>query len=415
MRFWKIFLALLPIWIYTFIFKFGAGLHYALLPTFGEKLFPLWIAGLLMGSASLIQMICDVPAGYFLDRFGYVRGLKVGTAFFCLAGLVLLFGLHPWTYCVSLACSAVGWLLFSPALDAYVLVAAERKFTGTYMALREMTESAGIVVGMALLAFVIHFSIPLLGLMIGSILLIGLVILGGVPEETCSVHEEKKIAHQSFYIRRNFLHHVLLALKKLNPVSTLLFLSNLSSAAFYGMVWFVIPLLIVREGAPGPLSFGLIVFDLSVLFVGFFIGYATDRWSKKWLVFWGLLLFAVMAFLLGFHFGWLFLVFGFLATTGEEMSSISLWAWLDHLDKDHSEDALISGVMSLAQDVGWMIGPALAGFLFYYVGPSWTIATGAGFIFITWAVSAIYMQTIPPLPTRISMPLHIPRRRRHKR
>ena len=268
---------------------------------------------------------------------------------------------------------------------------------------------------MGMLAFIVDFPAPIIGAIIAGILFIAIIALLLTPSVHATASEEKKIAHQSYYVRRAYIGHALGSLKRLNPASTLLMLTGLSGATFYGIIWFVIPILIAHSVQSHALSFGLAIFDFSVLVVGYLIGRLTDRWSKRWLVFWGLLLFAVMAFLIGFNFGWLFIVFGFLATTGDEMASISLWAWMDHLDKEHSEDALVTGLLCLAQDLGWTIGPVAAGILFQFIGPSWTIACGALLIFLTWIIAALWTHHIPAEPFPRPALFHAPRRRRHKR
>lgn len=411
----KLLLALLPFWIFIFAFKFGGGLHYTLLPTLGAQIFPLWIVGLLIGVSSGIQMLLDVPAGYLLDRFGYVRLLIIGTGIFLIGSLSFLFGLDQWTYIINIVCSAAGWLFFGPGVDAYVLTTAPKTLAGRIIATRDVVMSGGIISGMGLLSFVVYLSAPSLGMVIASILGVGLLALFCTPAVRGSVHDEKKIERHSFYIRRNFITHVLRSLKKLNPASGLLLLSNFSGSIFYGIVWFVVPLLIQRGIQSHTLGIGLMIFDMSILIVGYFIGKLTDRWSGRALIFWGLLLFALMALFLGFDFGWLFVIFGFLATSGDEMSSISLWAWLDHLDKTHADDGLIAGSLSLAQDLGWTVGPIAAGLLFQFFGPSWTIACGSVFLFITWIIAALWTHHIPRDPFVRLPSFHAPRKQRHKR
>ena len=90
--------------------------------------------------------------------------------------------------------------------------------------------------------------------------------------------------------------------------------------------------------------------------------------------------------IIGFSFSWLFLLFGFLATAGDEMAAVSLWSWLHALDHEHDNDGAVSGVINLFQDFGWAIGPIAAGFLYESIGPSLTITLGALPIIITWAV-----------------------------
>lgn len=175
--------------------------------------------------------------------------------------------------------------------------------------------------------------------------------------------------------------------------------------------------MIERTVQSGPLSFGLIVFDASVLLTGFFLGRLADTWDKRWLIFFGMLLFSVCGILLGLNFGILFVLFGFLATTGDEMASVSLWAWLGVVNKRSSEDGLITGAMTLVEDLGWTVGPCLAGLLFEPVGPTWTIVIGASCIMCAWAASSVLMFfSRTPATTLLERASdHYPRHKPHKR
>lgn len=410
------FLTLLPFWLYIILFKSAASLHFTLFPVLGERLFPIWIVGILVSAEAFLQMSFDVPAGYALDRFGYIRTLKISSICFLVGACILFFGLHAWTLIISTFLAMIGWLFFGPGVDAYVLVKADKRIAGRFMALRDITASAGVVIGMAILPFLLHVGIWIIGIVLASLFCLSLFALSRASKDTASVHQEKKIGHQSFYIRRHFIHHVFLALKHLNPVSAMLILQRFSAALFYGIVWFVVPLMLSAMTHSGPLDFGLIVFDLAILFTGYFLGRLTDTWDKRWLVFWGMLLFSVSALLLGFNFGILFIVLGFLATTGDEMASVSLWAWLDVLDKKHSEDGLVTGALTLFEDLGWTVGPLLAGFLFESIGPTWTIVTGASCIFIAWAASsALMIRSHAPIRLSIDRTRdHLPRPKPHK-
>jgi len=113
----------------------------------------------------------------------------------------------------------------------------------------------------------------------------------------------------------------------------MLVLSNISGSIFYGMIWFVIPLVIAHQASSEILSIGLGIFDFSIVALGLVLGNLADRVNKRTLVFFGLFLFSIAGAFTAFSFNWLFLIFGFMATTGDEMSSIALWSWLHNLDK----------------------------------------------------------------------------------
>ena len=110
----------------------------------------------------------------------------------------------------------------------------------------------------------------------------------------------------------------------------------------------------------------------------------------------GLFVFAIAGMLLGLSFGPLFLFLGFLATTGDELSSLSLWAWLYSLNTNHKNYGLISGTVSLFEDIGWAVGPILAGILYTVVGPAWSITIGGAILFLNLLVALFLTKTFSP-------------------
>ena len=107
-----------------------------------------------------------------------------------------------------------------------------------------------------------------------------------------------------------------------------------------------------------------------------------------------------------------FLRLAFPPTSGYELSGISLWAWMETIDKNHRHDALVTGVINFFDDIGWTIGPVIAGILFSTVGPSWTIAAGGGLILAIWAISSVLIARTPVVPLRLLSPK--PHKLRHK-
>ncbi|OGM98490.1 MAG: hypothetical protein A2915_00820 [Candidatus Yanofskybacteria bacterium RIFCSPLOWO2_01_FULL_41_34] len=388
----NIFLKFIPFWIFLVLYKLGGALHYSLISPLGERLLPLWVVGVLMGGGSVIQLILDVPAGHLLDRFGYLRLLKLTTFIFLFAGIALVFQFTLTTYLVSLTAATFGWVFFGPGVNAYVLSQAPKENAGKFFSFRDIFGSMGVVLASAVLGLVLALSTTMIGWLIFVTMAIALFVIYFSPSDAASVHSEQKIPTQYHYIRRSYIHKILPILSKLNPASTMLLLTGLTSSIFYGVIWFVVPLVIANTANSGLLSIGLGIFDFAVVALGFILGKMADRGNKRTLVFFGLLLFSVSGTILSFNFNWLFLLFGFLATTGEEMASISLWSWLHSLDKEHANDGLVSGVINLFQDLGWALGPILAGFLYGWIGPSWTIMSAALLLFVSWIAYQFVMR-----------------------
>ncbi len=411
----NIFLKFTPFWFFLIFFKFGAGLHYTLVSPLGERILPLWIVGLIIGGGSVIQLILDVPAGHLMDRYGYLLFLKMATISFFMAGICFIFGITPLTYFLSIFFSTFGWLFFGPAMTAYILTQAPKESAGKFISLREVFTSLGIVFASGALPFVLLFPTTQMGYMLCFLLTIAFVLLFFSPQDRRSVHAEIKLSTQHHYIRRHFLTTTLKAVTKLNPASFMLILLSFSAAMFYGVIWFVVPLVIAHQASSGLLSVGLGMFDFSVVVLGFLLGNLADKINKRALVFFGLLIFSVSGMLLGFNFGWLFLLFGFLSTTGDEMAEISLWSWLHTLDREHANDGVVASVIAFFEDIGWAVGPMAAGILYGLVGPSKAIVIGAVPIFVTWIVYQVVAHIRPWHMLRLIPAPAKPHRSRHKK
>lgn len=395
------------------VYKFAGSIHYSLISPLGERLVPLWVVGLIMGGGSIIQLLLDVPAGHILDRFGYLRMLKFTTFIFMFAGVALFFKFTLFAFLISVITATFGWLFYGPGINAYTLSVAPKTHAATFVSFRDIASSLGIFFGSAILGILLHLDTRLLGLLIFLAMTIALIALFFSPKDKVSVHAEQKIPTHHYYIRRHFIGDTLKILGKLNPASTMLLLVTLASSVFYGIIWFVVPLVIAKQANSGFFSLGLGIFDFAIVTLGFALGNLADRGNKRSLVFFGLLMFAVCGMLLGFNFNWLFLIFGFLATTGDEMASISLWSWLHNLDHEHAHDGRVAGVMSLFEDAGWAIGPILAGILYEPIGPTWTIVAGASIIFATWIVYQFMTREHKQMPRLAPIPVK-PHRDRHR-
>jgi len=397
-------LALLPFWLFVFLFKFAAGLHYTLLSPLGERIIPVWIVGIIIGAASLGQLIFDVPAGFILDRFGYIRMLTIGTGIFFLGAVALFFGLTIVTYSITIFFSFLGWLFFGPGINAYTLLQAPQTAGGRYMGIQHASASLGIVCASIALIFLIHAPAIVIGSVIALIFVLAIIAIAQAKKDhdTVSITGEKR-EHKSYYVRRKTLSKILPAMARLNPASAILAFQDFAGSVFYGVIWFVVPLVIAEQQSAGALSLGLGVFDLSVVLLGALLGKIADRYDKKILIFLGLFCFAAFGVFLGFSFNIIFLVLGFLTTTGDEMSSASLWSWLEELDTQHEEDGLINGVITFFDDLGWTVGPVIAGFLFETVGPSRAIAIGAIPIFASWLFAIMFLHgKNPPRPALVA-------------
>lgn len=407
--YWKVFF---PFLLFLTFFKFAGGLHYTLMAPFGEKVFPLWLVGIIIGLASIVQMIFDIPAGYILDKYGYKKLLTITTGIFFVASLVFLFGATPLSFIFTCLVAAFGWLFFGPGTNAYTLVQAPKKMVGRFVATRDVFASLGIVLSSALVVFAVRFETQVTGLILCGLFFISFIgIVLSPKERTVSVQHDSS-EHQGLNLK--FLRKAWNSIIVLKPVSFMLISTSLISAIFYAIIWFVVPLLLAHTEQGGVLGIGLAVFDFSVVALGFILGRIVDAYDKKILVICGLIIFAVAGTLLGFNFGALFILLGFIAATGEELTGLSLWAWLYAIDKEKKHYGLISSSISLFDDIGWAIGPVVAGILYTVVGPTFTIAAGGLLIFLNLFIFYMFVDPFASRPPHVSHLPQFPHHQRHK-
>lgn len=371
-----------PFWFFLTMFKFAAGLHFTLLSPLWEKVLSLWIVGIAIGMTSIIQLILDIPAGYLLDKYGYLKMLKITTVFFIVAAACLFFQFNTITFILTLLASSFWRLFFGPGTNAYVLSKAPKADAGKFISFRDSFESFGIVLSSAVLAFVIPLPTYGIWIILFILLMIAWILLFFVKPDTVSVHVEKKIETHHYYIKKKSF-KALKTIRELNPVSTILILSSFSWAIFYSIIRFVVPLMIANAKGWTLLGIWLGIFDFSVVVLGFLIGRLADKYNKKKLVFIWLLIFSISWILLWSNFGLLFVILWFIATTGDEIAGISLWSWLSTIEKHHTDDGKISGIMSLSSDLWRAIGPMVAWFLYVWIWASWSIAVGWFVLLIT--------------------------------
>lgn len=403
------FFKFIPFWLFLSLFKFAGSIHYTMMSPLGEKVFPVWLVGIFVGASAFMQLCLDIPSGYLADKLGYKRTLMITTLCFIVAASALFFGLTPVTFIATLFGGVFGWLFFTSSANAYVMSQSEGHEVGRMVSIKDTFASVGVVLSGAVIVFAVNWNTTLLAGFIIGILVLAYLVLSRAPREPVAHNHKKEKLHPRFITAAFKTAH------SLRPASYLLMITSFTAALFYAIIWFVVPLLIAHDINAKTLSIGLGIFDFAIVILGFTLGRIVDTFNKKLLALLGIIIFAVAGILLGANFGFVFLLLGFLATTGDELTGLSLWSWLYSLNKDHEHYGLVTGVVELWADLGWTIGPILAGFLYTLIGPSWTISVGGIIILINLVMYLFMLRN--PLPAHagtVTHPRHHKQRYHHK-
>lgn len=380
--------AFAPLWFYIVLYKFGAGIHFAMIAILGARVLPLWIVGLSVAYASLLKLALDVPAGFFLERYGYLRLLRLTTLLFIGAGGVLLFELTPLTFFLTITLGALGWLFFTPGINAYLLSHGPAPIIGKLFGILRASEGAGVMLALIGLPLFVQLSTPALGLiilfpLIGSL---GALAIGRrfrmpstLPEVLSSKIQIQRAGYKK--IRTAFAH--------LHPVGTALGVHMLCVASFYGIIWFVFTLIIEEGTAKGVLSASMAALEFATIISGLTIARFVDSGKKKSLIIIGLAGLATTTAFLGTTLAPLLILICLLFSFSDELVRITLWAWIDERAPEEQHHAIVTGVISFLEDLGWAIGPAIAGIFLASSGAPAVLRLGSliiliGVLIILW-------------------------------
>ncbi len=357
-----------PFWFFVLLFKLGAGIHYSLIAVLGSRILPLPIVGLCIGLAAFLQVALDVPAGFMLERYGYLHMLRISTICFVIAGLILVLGLIPLTFILSTVLSGLGWLFFTPGLEAYLLAHSPVAIIGRITGLQRTIQAIGMTLAIIGLPYFVQLPSTIVGLIIIYPLVGAFAALAIAERQPMSTLLPERLRHRRRASQAT-LATLISTLRQLHPLSTAFIFYSITIASFFGLLWFTLTLLIASHTSGQIISLGMAAFDFTVIIVAIIIGKIVDSSNKKILAYIALSIIAFAAFFLWSTFQPLFIVFCFLLSMGDEIFTITFWSWIDTRLPQGEHYGLVTGALTFAEDLGWMAGPIIAGLLYTLVGP----------------------------------------------
>lgn len=347
-------------WVAIVLFKVGAVLHYSTITVLGAQVLPIWVVGAGNAVAAGLQLALDIPAGLLVQRYGAARMLGLSTCALLVAAGVWFFGVTPQTYVVSLLASALGWLFFSPAHSAYILANAPASHVGRLSAARRIMEGVGGLIPTALLPLYVTLPSKTIGLLMLYPLLGSLVALYIV-----GLHERgKKRVLPARSPRVSLITRVTHALRTTGIAGGVMMGWTFALSAFYGGLWLVVPLLVAR-GNP-VLSIALVGIELSSIMIGGVAGKLADSKARRRVFLPSALIGALAALLVGHVGSWWFVGAVLVLSFADEFVTDTLWTFIHGRTQGKHIEGVVSGAVTFFDDLGYMVGPALAGFLFAF-------------------------------------------------
>ncbi len=349
------------------------------------------MAGIIIMILTGIQVFIFMPlAGNYIDKYGPLKSLKLGIIFEFIGALILgltTSGIGIYIFFIGVM---LRWAFYMSA--AFVLSRVPKSEGGFWFGIREELIAIANFIGLIFLGYFLTGSnwiiIPILMVLVD---IIGLFILQKIKKEEIK-QKKSKFSFKKFISIFNFgetirsgLNYVFLNHKyPLFNIGT-----NLFEGLFYGSIWFLFPLhLASKIGVDGLGTLHLEIYEIITILFAVAFGFISDRfdWKKLEYIAWIITLWAV--WLLPFLNTYEALIFvGFIIGLTNNLFAASGYHVLALFHKDTKENGRYMSSANIIKNMGYMISPAICGYLYEYYG----FSTALTFVSVSVSFVAIWM------------------------
>ena len=356
-----------------------------------------WVAGIFFGVFNLFQAFVGDPlAGSFADRWGSKPVVLVGHALVAASGI----------FWFAFPLTNIPALLFFGIL--FFLSFSCRDESAAYLLRTGGKEEGGLIFGVAeniyaMANFLASLSLPFLVLaghesiaaavMIATSLC-GAVMLARIP------NDRGRRSQKRWTEALNFIGAIRDGLRfvKSNHLYPLLALGSAAfEGLFYGVLWFAIPLEIVGGG-----SFSIVeglelgIYEIVTVFFAGYAGYLADRYHWRAVHLLGWVLAAVGAIGLLWSPGvWPLVIAGALIGIGNNFFAFAASHALEAHDIDHRRDGAFVGLSNMVSDLGYAVGPLVAGILYSTAGFGGSIAFAVAVTILIGSFMTVLARRLP--------------------
>ena len=318
--------------------------------------------GVILGSSSFAGAVFDVVVSKYLKTPHY-RSLYASVFLLSFSFLgILYFGSTIWVFLLAMALWGIYWDFFHFANFDFISRALPQKEHTSAFGILGIFQSLGVLIAPILAGIVIGEVIDSKPFIIsGVMLLLSFIVFVELYKQSFKRKELPVIQDRSkSHWMREFRVWTAIV-RQLAPILVLTFLIYITEA----FIWTIGPL-IAESGQFG--KFGgllLVAYSFPTLIIGWFVGKIANRFGKKRTALYSFLIgsFVFSLFMFAQSPTQMIIVVGFASTfIGMSFPALS-GAYADYITETQSYEKEIQGVIDVFYNIGWVLGPMLAGLL----------------------------------------------------
>ena len=341
---------------------FDGILTYILPLLISEQGFSKIEMGVILGSSSFAGAVFDVVVSKYLKtphyRFLYASVFLLSFSFLG----ILYFGSTIWVFLLAMALWGIYWDFFHFANFDFISRALPQKEHTSAFGILGIFQSLGVLIAPILAGIVIGEVVNSKPFIIsGVMLLLSFIVFVELYKQSFKRKELPVIQDRSkSHWMREFRVWTAIV-RQLAPILVLTFLIYITEA----FIWTIGPL-IAESGQFG--KFGgllLVAYSFPTLIIGWFVGKIANRFGKKRTALYSFLIGSVVFsfFMFAQSPTQMIIVIGFASTfIGISFPALS-GAYADYITETQSYEKEMQSVIDVFYNIGWILGPMLAGLL----------------------------------------------------
>lgn len=370
------------------VWKFSAGLFYAVLPVVLSTFFDEKIAGLAISAFNLLQVVLLDAVGWALsDKIWARNSIRLSHL---LISVVAIFWLVFWLGNLTLILgTTLIFLAFSlNQEDAYILKTSPKKEGGlSFWIFWNIVSIASFLATLSIPFFVIEEKFQFLVWILIWFKLAAFWVLSFVKKDEVEEWEKRNLSEVLNPLKT--LKHWTHFIRKNKGYPLLAIWSAIFEGLFFGSVYFLFPLYFAEWGGEWLLqSLQLWIYEFVAVFLAGFSGYLADKYNWAHVNSLGWILILVwLAYMPFASIALSFVITGLIIAIWKNLSFYAAEHALEEYDVDHREDWAFSGLKRMSENLGFMLAPLCLGFVYTLYG----FKTGISVVAVACSVVVIWM------------------------
>lgn len=346
------------------IWAIGSGAFEFVLPIFIEDLTKnIGLVGIFLAIPSIVAIATDIPIGGLTDKFGRKKLIVLSLFSLAIMGLIAT-QILPSSLVIFLIIWGLFYTIFEVPIIAYIMDISRKRTSSENFGIYFTFISIGFAIGPIIGGFLLIKGFNSIFYFYSIFCILAFLVASFFLKEIIRMPKPLGLSLRDLIQKDRLFIKEIIDFQRLKETGVFILYLSFLFAFWDGLIWMMTPLYTIKLLIT-PVMAGLILSSFVIPFILFQIiaGKIADKYGKKKILVLGLLTASV--FLIGFgmtHNPILLILFAFLSATGFAFAGPPMDGILTDISTHYRKGGIV-GVWGVAEDLGYIFGPLVAGLI----------------------------------------------------